>query len=1244
MLDHGNEPVGWKDKAPRPSHRRGRLIVERTIHGNPHGNAANTIRRLRLVQVDHHFVPTRDGSDNDLQIVYSIKGFSGEPVKLRVSCDNHDPKLIFERELTDEEKKDGRKKLIKWNGVPNCASGPVKDVLPHPILGDLKVTLWSAEIQSKEEITRVLYREIKFEPVTWSELYMAITGLTSDKFADAKTPDHQKKWIQYKLNELGYIGGPLGDMPGANSTMRALFRYTQSHPNLAKFNDFQTRDIAPGACNWGWKQLWDAKFGTLDDLCSGGTTTEGADLMKCLQDGEEPRADLVENANVFLDPKEKSRIIIDHDIFYINKDFARANANAGYDREFLNRFCWPLMARVFLVAREDLDATKPGVDSPEAVGPVDMDWIAYDPPEDISCVPPATSAPVPQRLKSRAREFIGETHKKLAGQYGDEHNALDNCPSSAGGERPSDAGDMSVYFEGTVAAPDDRTLIGCNVTQFKGSYIGGDNYVIHARLALRDHPNSEAVKQEHLKLKGLEKAFDDPEPNEPPHPLHAQTGTITNWRRHHILRELRWDSISYPEVNWFPIIDNFRAAHIILVPPAEAPIHVENLLPAADLLNIVRAAAADPDVPPGANKNEFQLRAAHAAFNRGGIYPVPLFPLRDWETSTLNVEPIATTPGARFNQYTKYLRGTEGWPSYDIFVPIARMLRASISALNKGWGLVILRGNYIPDPDYPNLLPADVYNAVSSELGSLKFSKSIAVGLDYGIVLLDRVGTEKFAEPYFLTHEISHCLFGSHAFQADSKEEHDLNDKNCIMYYNTYNSGLPFGWGVKSRPDKYQMRLLIEYDPAEKADCGTLTGGWIQKNRATIPEPSTKTGEIEARLFEFSGTLEEIRRAFAETVVTPARWLATNKTFRVRLDTPVACPQLSVSYPYDTRIKATGGKVRPFENITVDHMDLKAAEPRFCGKCLLKLRGWRVGKAGATYATDTLPAVVPEKSPATPVNGRMVFEGYQVAEGKVTFDVKGAPKVVQFGMDARDPDNRKVLIGPFQFLHKHTFYWESSTGNLNDLTMPTREVVKYQRPTQVAPFNQYADPDQQFAQSGGTGKDGNGSDMHSMRLPTLICERNWGIPTGGSSLIATQSYQYCTTPRYSLDDADWVDIPNSQFRLEKAVYQMGKDWIMMFKKSNLPENPVPFNFEVHYRIGPVLSFEPDLKANRFAGATQANPSKTYISEPRFGIINQLVWAAGDQTIAMKQETVDRPVTIEQLIKAGFAIRGSQPMK
>ena len=1243
MIDHKLEQQpGWNAKAP--TRRKVQLRTERTTHGHSNGNVANIVKLLKLVKVDHHFVPTRSGSENDLQITYSIKGYEKEQVKLRVWCGAHDPPIIFERDLTDEEKKDGRKKLLKWNGVPNCKSGLLESTLPSPVLGDLKISLQHKQVSTEDKITRVLYREIKFEPVSWKDIYLSVTGLASDEFADASTPEHQRFWIQYKLNELGYLAGPLSKSAGINSILRALFRYTLAHPNLPKIVDFQTRDITPGTCIWGWRQPWEAQYGTLDDLCSGGTTPAGIDLMTRLKANEKPRKDVVEEPKVFLDPNVKSRVIIDHDLYYIKKDFARNNANAEYDLEFLNRFCWPLKARVLLVAREDADATKPGVDSPEAVGVVEMDWMAFDPPEDLSCVPTEAKAQLPPNLKTRAREFIGETHKKLAGQFGDEFNALDNCPVSAGGWRPSDGGDMSGFFEKVESAPKDRTFIGCAPIQFKGSYIGGDNYTIQARIALAGYSNSDSVKQEHLKLKGLENAFDDPAPEKPPYPLNARTGTITNWRRHHILRELHWDSVNYQEINWYPVIDNFRAAHIILVPPTEAPVQIGKLLPAPDRQDIAHTFISDPGAPDN-NKKEFQLRAGSEVFNPAAMYPLPYLPLKDWETAaTLNEKGIPSNPVARFNNYATYFSAiTYGWPTYTLVVPVARKLRESINSLNLGYGLLILRAGYFPEPDFSKLLPDDVFRASSAEQKLIKIDKSIAVGMDYGVVLLDRVGSEKYSETYYVTHEISHCLFGSHA--KGTPTDHDKNDKNCMMYYNTENDGLAVGWGVKALPEKYTVRVLIEQDADRKEECGTLSGVWVRDDSAAISFPDAPN--LKYRAFDFTGSIEAIRRIFADSIVTPANWFDKSKSFKILLGLAVVKtfpPSLSVKFPHVIKIPGNSRKLKPLESVSVNPIDLKAAEPRFCGKCLLKLRGWRVGTSGAAVTTPA--EEVPEKSPATPVNGRMVFEGYHVAQGGITLNVKGVPTVVSFGMDARDPGNRKALMGPFQFLHKHTFYWESSTGNLKDLKMPTREVVKYQRATQAAPFNEFADPDQWFAQSGGAGSDGNGSDMHSMRLPSLICARNWGVPMGGSSLIATQSYQYCTKDRYSLDDADWVDIPNSHFRLEKSVYQMGKDWVMMFKKTNAPENPVPFNFEVHYRIGPPLSFEPDLQPNKFAGATQANPVKTYLGDAKYNVINQLVWAAGDRALAMKKEEgfSDTPTTIDELVKAGFAIRGSEPKK
>jgi hypothetical protein len=147
------------------------------------------------------------------------------------------------------------------------------------------------------------------------------------------------------------------------------------------------------------------------------------------------------------------------------------------------------------------------------------------------------------------------------------------------------------------------------------------------------------------------------------------------------------------------------------------------------------------------------------------------------------------------------------------------------------------------------------------------------------------------------------------------------------------------------------------------------------------------------------------------------------------------------------------------------------------------------------------------------------------------------------------------------------------------------------------------------------------------------------VPAAGT-IIGEQSYQYCAKPGYSRDPADWIDIPDSQFLLEKSVYQSGKHWVMCFKKSNhAPKNQVPFQFEVHYKIGSLPTFIPGLTANKFAGATTAAPVFGYMND---GVtVIQEVWAAGANTMHVKNKNVNsQETTLEELKKKGFVISGT----
>lgn len=1006
------------------------------------------------------------------------------------------------------------------------------------------------EWQSGSALVRVLYREIKFEPVTWLDVYKAESRQADGNFPAGASDDHKLIWLNYKLHELGYVGAAelgydsVGSVirPEVHGVMRALFRYTQAHPQLPKLIDYQTLEAgAPGQCNWGWKDEWEARFGTFDNVVKQqGLTPDGDRLVQFLNSGDKPRSDLIEKPAALTDRTETSRIILDHDIHYINKDFSKPDGHAAYDAEFLNPICFPLQTKVLLVSKTDTQATKAGVDAPKAIGPLSLDWLAFDPPEDISVVPPPTSAKV--KLKSKARGYLANAHSELDGAPGDTELPFDNCPSSLGGSRLDDAADMSPFF---VPVHNIFAFPGSIPTIFRGSYIGGDNYVVQARLSLDGINFEDQIKADHKELSGLASCFGDPamlKAGDADDPMVAQTGQVTIWRRHHVAREIRWGNTTMPEIGWFPVVDNFRAAHIILVPPPEAPIDLIDLFDDAAKQRIVDSILNNPAVT-GDAQGEFGSRRAQAAIRRDSVYPLAYRTLTDFEASPLKTGAAANTQTAaeRLSSFTSYLTGQPSFFGYAFFVDVVRQIRKEYAALNKPPGILIIRARYMAPPDFAALLPEKVFKATKNEQAGFAFTKAVATGMDYGVVMLDSINNEKYSDAYFTSHEISHCLFGSHPFEIPSYPDHDRADGNCIMYYPSNNDGLTAGWAMRSLPSSYKINVVISGTP--RADSyGSLSSDFTKEDEKN---------------YSCTGSLAEIGKALKNVKFSPAKGLAPTQSIELLITAEAGriAPALSVPYPVKHSRKASDGSAKPFANITVSQPDLKAHQPQFCGKCVLKLRGWKV----ATVA-DTLPP----KTIAIPVKPKMKFARFQIALGMYMADDGTGLKEYQL---RGDPSS----VGPGWprgFLHRHSLTWESSDGDPNSLQdVFTREWVKFRTPTTSPPFSALQDPDQEFY-APGPPHDGNcrgtqgamgGTDDHSTCHPALIC--CW--PRQAGTLIAEQWYQWRRG-----NDA-WQNIEGAAYLIEKSVFQEGPDWVFLFKKTNWrPHNPTPFHFEVHYTIPP----------------------------------------------------------------------------
>lgn len=220
---------------------------------------------------------------------------------------------------------------------------------------------------------------------------------------------------------------------------------------------------------------------------------------------------------------------------------------------------------------------------------------------------------------------------------------------------------------------------------------------------------------------------------------------------------------------------------------------------------------------------------------------------------------------------------------------------------------------------------------------------------------------------------------------------------------------------------------------------------------------------------------------------------------------------------------------------------------------------------------------------AIPANAVMTFETFRVMRGNYKgYKPTGESKIVPLD------DQTAGSPGPSSFIHRHKLSWSSSDGLPVSLgQVRTREYVKFLSDTQARPFNAIQDPDREFYAPGTMGATGQteGIDDHSTKLPALICY----YPREAGVLQAEQKYQY------SVDNgANWVDMDNGQFLLEKKVRQSGNDWVFSFKKTNwAPLNNKRFHFEVEYTIGPLPEYLPRTEGDYNKGMEFAGDIKQY---------------------------------------------------
>ena len=675
-------------------------------------------------KVVHHFAP----KEESLDIEYTIAGLAARTVTLQVYSERSHEE-VYHYELTDAEKVDGNHKL-SWNGMTTITSGDLKDRFINPLYGPYTVKLVADDgSQSKEARFHCLYHSIRLRAGTST--------------ADGNVPPEaeQVKWVQYKLNELGYFAGPVNGVKG-DQTKRAIRRYKVGVPGMAE-NDDET----------------EARF---------------LNLLRA----NERRRQILSEPGFIADPTKSSRAFIDHDYFYFGTDGASGLGNwldlTGHrdlDRDKLDRFELPIEAVVYLVAKGDLDGSAAdGKLAPEGVGEVEIEWRVVDPPADLTALPtPTADAP------SHGRAYVQSALNATAGHAGDATDPQDDCPTAQGGHRTDNAGYFRVGADlppFTATSAGDRVFVkayhhladhpaknGVAGVLFQSTYVAGDDYIVTAKLVFENQPNKAALEAAHEGFTG--KPFAE---------LYtAKTGRMTTYRRHHVAAMVDWPRPGYT-VDLAQVAGAYAAAHCVL-DTTHTTLAIDRVFQSdqdkQDYLDLCVAEHAG-------------WTAADVEFDNQGMYPRALPAQRASESARDYKRRI----DALVNDFLT--PSAQAYPaSYDFLMKFANLVRDKVGRTQSA-GSLIMRVNFcrpVKAQDHVGIPIIDLFIPAEQHIPDI-----MCVGLCAGVTLISNPMGADEQERFLFAHEVGHNRYLMHhhtkgAGASDRAVDHDTTDLNCTMCY-----------------------------------------------------------------------------------------------------------------------------------------------------------------------------------------------------------------------------------------------------------------------------------------------------------------------------------------------------------------------------------------------------------------------------------------------------------------------------
>lgn len=724
--------------------------------------------------------------------------------------------------------------------------------------------------------TNVVAGSLTLQAVPWAELYEVSTGLSAGNapqgFGVART-----RWVQYKLNELGWFAGPIDGNENAEDLQRAIKRYRQAHIGLG------VELFAEAADNGFVFELSDREpVGTID-----------ANLVDHLRRNRTPRS-VVSTRDVFETPGASAKLFVDVERFCMSvaeKTGADGKKVAG-SREFdddskagetlksLKERSWlsaprlPLRARLQVRNTAGEEVWAPGVGHS-----LEVRWSWRDRAETTDGLPSDDSRATPNTTRRYVERATAALTEVVTSRF---HNAR----HVVGGQiTDDDAVNKGVVFGGIegrmrLADPNDdwsTTSIGDSI-YFCPSTIGGDNYQITATVSGKD----------------------------------TSSGWMTLWRRIHVTAHVGWGAP--PSDVWPAVAEKYAHAYVELVAPAiqqtmrqvaerHGALHAglaARLAAGAqqalqgyrawDLRPHAAATITDPDLDPAVLHEQLetilsdggdeyrQWMEGKADANITTQYNKFIAVLTSWRDGKLYNGGAPSTENAQrvardfllIWSYRHYLRElnricTEVRPTAPANLE-PRALRAwLVDPKNRAYkvfrALADSRRLEMCPPldltavdaellDRANPLIANEFNetrtfvhlALDHALGPglviLEFVPNLEIGgklspapdnlmIGAGKVLINRGSFVAYDPVHLFAHEIAHGLFLKHYKNAPEavSADHDLADDNCVLSY------IYLG-GVKGPPSKDRVTASAEhyhpgnYRPEFCGKCNLKLRGW----------------------------------------------------------------------------------------------------------------------------------------------------------------------------------------------------------------------------------------------------------------------------------------------------------------------------------------------------------------------------------------------------------------------------------